>query len=407
MINRVLLVDDDASVREALGQTLMLADYRVTAAASFIEAKDHIAVSFDGVVLSDIRMPGKDGFDLLAHTRAVDADLPVILLTGEGDIPMAVRGMSDGAYSFLEKPCPPKDLLAVIERAMQTRGLVLENRRLKSQLETGDAAERLLFGTSAQAQTLRQSVRAAARTDTEVLITGAPGTGVAKVAHVIHVMSRPDLPIEKRAGAALTPAGLEEALAKAGQGTLFIDEVANLPPDIQLVLAEMLEPHTGARVLAGSYRDIAEEAAAGRFHPDLYYRLNVVNVHIPALQDRPEDIPVLFRHYVQSAADQAQVQVPEISSDVIGRLMVRDWPGNSRDLMNAATRFVLGLSNFDSTDTPGLAEQVAQVEAALLVQALRQHGGRAAEAAKTLKLPRKTFYDKLARHGIRAETYRG
>lgn len=407
MSARVLLVDDDASVREALGQTLVLADYEVTTAGSVTEAKDHIAPDFGGVVISDIRMPGQDGFALLAHARAVDADLPVILLTGEGDIPMAVRGMSGGAYSFLEKPCPPKELLAVVERAVQTRALVMENRSLKSMLETGDAAARLLFGISAQANALRDSVRAAARAGTDVLITGAPGTGIAKVAHVVHLLSRRDAPFEKRAGAALAPAALEDALARVRDGTLFIDEIGNMAADSQLALIEALEEGGAFRVVAGSSRDLAGAAHAGRFNSELFYRLNVMTISIPALKDRPEDIPVLFRHYVQAAAEQAQIAAPDISPDVISRLMLRDWPGNSRDLMNAATRFVLGLSDFDSGELPGLNEQMAQVEAAMLMQALRQNNGNATEAARALKLPRKTFYDKLARHGIRAETFRG
>ncbi len=409
MSARVLLVDDDQFVREALGQTLILANYSVTVAASFVEAKEHITPEFEGVILSDIRMPGKDGFDLLAYARQIDSALPVILLTGEGDIPMAVRGMSDGAYSFLEKPCPPKELLSVVERAMQTRQLVLENRKLKHRLETGDAAARLLFGTSHLADALRQSVRAAARTNAAILITGAPGAGIAKVAHVIHLLASADLPFERRAGSVLTPGGLADAVSLAGSGTLFIDEVACLPPDTQLAIYDVLDPGIGPRprILGGSYRDVEAEAHAGRFNPDLFYRLNVVSVHIPALKDRPEDIPVLFRHYVQSASEQAQLPQPEIPPDVVSRLMSRDWPGNARDLMNAATRFVLGLSDFDSSKALGLSDQMMQVESALLVQALRQHAGNATEAAKALRLPRKTFYDKLARHAIRAEIYRG
>ena len=140
MSGAVLVVDDDRPVREALVQTLELADWTVRAAGSFIEARDHIARDYPGVILSDIRMPGRDGFHLLAHARQVDPDLPVILLTGEGDIPMAVKAMGEGAFDFLEKPCAPEQLLAVLERALKNRALVLENRRLKAQLETGDPA---------------------------------------------------------------------------------------------------------------------------------------------------------------------------------------------------------------------------------------------------------------------------
>jgi two-component system C4-dicarboxylate transport response regulator DctD len=147
MIRQVLVVDDDRPVREALGQTLELADYQVRMAGSCIEAKDHISPDFKGLILSDIRMPGRDGFHLLDYAKTVDDELPVLLLTGEGDIPMAVRAMGRGAFDFLEKPCAPDALTSVLERALKTRALVLENRRLKQQLETGDAAARMLFGT--------------------------------------------------------------------------------------------------------------------------------------------------------------------------------------------------------------------------------------------------------------------
>ena len=140
MTQKVLLVDDDAAVREALGQTLDLAEMEPVLAGSFVAAKDHISPEFEGVILSDIRMPGRDGFHLLDYAQEIDAELPVILLTGEGDIPMAVRAMEQGAFGFLEKPCAPADLLAEVERALKTRALVLENRRLKAQLEAGDPA---------------------------------------------------------------------------------------------------------------------------------------------------------------------------------------------------------------------------------------------------------------------------
>jgi len=175
MSGRVLLVDDDRAVREAMGQTLELADLQPLLAGSFVEAKDHIRHDFDGVIVSDIRMPGRDGFDLLNHAQSVDPALPVILLTGEGDIPMAVRGISDGAFDFLEKPCAPGDLLAVVERALKTRGLVMENRRLKARLAAEDAAARMIFGVSAQAEELRDTVRAVAPTAAGVLIDRGAG----------------------------------------------------------------------------------------------------------------------------------------------------------------------------------------------------------------------------------------
>lgn len=409
MSGTVLLVDDDRAVREALAQTLTLADYTVQAAGSYIEAKDHITPEFTGCIVSDIRMPGKDGFALLAYAIGVDADLPVILLTGEGDIPMAVRGMSAGAYSFLEKPCSPADLTAVVERALHTRALVLENRKLKRDLQSGDAAARMVFGTSRLAEELRATVRRVAATSAAVLITGAPGAGNAKVAEVIHLLGAGSRqPFEKRAAAALDAAGLRAALEQAAGGTLFLDEVAALSAVAQFALLETLEAGAPARVVAGSYRNLRAAAEEGAFNPDLFYRLDALHVRIPALRERPEDIPVLFRQYLRIACEQSGVPEPDVPPEMLSRLMAQDWPGNARALMNAAMRYALGLGDTggDATAELGLSEQMAAVERSLLSAALQRFHGNASEAARALHLPRKTFYDKLHRHGLRADLFR-
>ncbi|MBU2963251.1 sigma-54 dependent transcriptional regulator [Citreicella sp. C3M06] len=407
MIRKVLLVDDDAAVREALGQTLELAEFDAITAGSFVEAKDRIGPGFEGVIVSDIRMPGRDGFHLLDYAHEKDAELPVILLTGEGDIPMAVRAMSAGAFDFLEKPCAPSDLISSVERALHTRRLVLENRRLKAQLETGDAAARMIFGISPQSETLRAQVRAAARAGTDVLIRGARGAGIPKVAEVVHLCSaRAKGPFEKRSAAGLGRDALAAAWQDCAGGTLFLDEIGALPSDSQLALLDLLE-EGGARLVAGTVDDPAVLVEQGRFTPDLHYRLEVMTLRIPALAERPEDIPVLFRHYVAQAAEQSGLPEPVIGDEVIAGLIARDWPGNARALMSAAMRFVLGLAE----DQPGgeglgLTERMAQVERSLLADALRRTGGQASAAAEALKLPRKTFYDKLAKYGLKPESFR-
>ena len=408
MTRHVLVVDDDAAVRDALAQTLELADLVPVTAGSFVVAKDHIAAQFDGVILSDIRMPGRDGFHLLAHTRKIDEDLPVILLTGEGDIPMAVQAMRDGAFGFLEKPCAPSDLLAVLERALKTRALVLENRRLRRLVESGDPASRMLFGTSDPAEGLRARVRLVAPLETEVLVTGAPGTGISKVAEVIHLSSlRSKAAFVKRAAADLAPKALTEALNATAGGSLFLDEVTHLPAASQLALLEALETGTEARLIAGSTRDLGAAVEAGALNADLYYRIEVMPVRIPSLSERPEDIPVLFRHYVAQAAEQAGLTPPELAPDHMASLMAQDWPGNARSLMSAAMRFVLGMpEEAAEVADQGLAEQMARVERSLLIAALGRQNGHASAAAQALKLPRKTFYDKLKRYGIRPEDYR-
>ena len=407
MTKRVLLVDDDIEVREALGQMLELADLEPFLAGSFVAAKDLITREFDGVIVTDIRMPGRDGFYLLDYARAADPELPVILLTGEGDIPMAVKAMDAGAHSFLEKPCAPSDLLATVRKALGLRAEILASRRQRLQLESGDAASRMLHGASQLAADLRERVRAVARAGAEVLILGEPGTGTPKIAEVIHLLSAAARhPFVKRSAAGLDVASLSEAYASAGAGTLFIDDIGQLGGPAQFALLDRLEAGGGARIVAGSTHDLGAEVEAGRFSADLFYRLDLMRVRIPAIRQRTEDIPVLFRHYVSQACEQANLPIPDITPDHIARLMAQDWPGNARALMNAAMRFVMGLGDVEVADGIGLAEQMAKVERQLLIEALGKAGGNATAAAVGLKLPRKTFYDKLARHGIRPEDYR-
>jgi two-component system C4-dicarboxylate transport response regulator DctD len=407
-LNRVLVVDDDASVREALVQTLELADLIPTPAGAFIAAKDHITAGFEGVILSDIRMPGRDGFHLLHYAHEVDPDLPVVLLTGEGDIPMAVDAMTKGAFGFLEKPCAPGDLISVLRRALNMRAMVLENRALKRQVEAGDPAARMLFGSSQLAERLRIRVRAVAPTGSEILVKGPPGAGVPKVAEVIHLMSPMAAgPFVKKTAVALDPDALQAACAEAAGGSLYIDEISALPSETQYALLARIEDGAEARILAGTTSDLEAEVAANAFHAELYYRLDVMPVRIPSLAERREDIPVLFRQYVAQAAEQSGISAPEIPPGHLAALMAQDWPGNARSLMSAAMRFVLGMPEAAAeAQDLGLSEQMARVERSLLIAALGRQNGRAAAAAEALKLPRKTFYDKLARYGIRPEDYR-
>ena len=407
MINRVLLIDDDKEVRDALSQSLSLADLAPQVCGSFIEAKDHLSPDFQGVVVSDIRMPGRDGFHLLSYAKSVDEDLPVILLTGEADVPMAVQGMSEGAFAFLEKPCAPADLIQKVETALAQRRIALNARRQRHILDSGDAAARMLIGSSALSEALRDRVRAVAKTSAEVLVNGAPGSGTPKVAEVIHLLSPVARhPFIKRSGGALDMEGLRDAIYQAGKGSLFIDEVGALPMPLQFSLLDVLETGTDARLIAGTTKQLKSQIEDGSFSAELFYRLDMMNVYIPSLKERPEDIPVMFQHYVAQACEQAALPQPEIKPETLAAIMAQEWPGNARSLMSAAMRFSLGIEDTGTTQELGLAEQMSAVERSLLISALRKHGGHATATATALKLPRKTFYDKLARHGLRAEDYR-
>lgn len=407
MTASVLVIEDDSAVRQALVQTLELGELTPLAAASFVAAKDRITRDLDGIVLTDIRMPGRDGFHVLDYARGVDPDLPVILLTGEGDIPMAVRAMSDGAFDFLEKPCAPRTLLSAVNRALHMRRLVLENRALRRTAADGDAAARMLVGTSRQAADMRDQARQVARTGADVLISGEPGTGTARLAEVIHMLGAgADAPFEMIAAAQLTPQGLDAALNASAGGTVFVDDVPQLDAVTQQRLGQHLDSARPARIIAGTFRDLTELTAQGAFNADLALKLQAVELVIPPLRTRPEDIPVLFRHYVRQISQQAAIPPPEISPDHLARLMAQDWPGNARALMNAAMRFAFGLRDAGDDTDEGLSERMARVERSFLVDALRRHQGQASAAARSLKLPRKTLYDRLARYGLRPEDYR-
>ncbi|SDZ28620.1 two-component system, NtrC family, C4-dicarboxylate transport response regulator DctD [Jannaschia faecimaris] len=404
----VLLVEDDLSVRDALMQTMELADLTVTTAGSFLAAQPRLTRDLAGIVVTDIRMPGRDGFHLLAQARAADPDLPVILLTGEGDVPTAVRGMSEGAFAFLEKPCDPEELVETVRRALALRHATLEARRERGAMDGGDAAARMLRGISPQSREMRDRARAVARGTGAVLIQGEPGTGTSKLAEVIHLLSpRATGPFVKRSAPALDAESLAEAIMVAEGGSLFIDHIDALPSALQHRLPEDEVPENGGvRLLAATHRDPAVLVEA--LDPDLFYRLEGLQVHIPPLRDRPGDIPVLFQHYLNLACEQADLPVPDVAPDVQARLMARDWPGNARGLMNHAMRFAMGLPDGEMTGTPraGLADRMRAVERSILIETLTRHRGQATLAAQDLDLPRKTFYDKLTRHGLKPEDYR-
>ena len=410
-INRILVVDDDSAVRSAISQTLRLENYDVIACGSFIEAKDHISKEFEGIVLTDIRMPGRDGFHLNEYCRDIDDDLPVIFLTGEGDIPMAVQAMSAGAFGFLEKPCSSENLLPVLSRALKIRGLVIENRNLKKQATTGDVSARMIFGRSPQVEHMRNAVRVAGQTKSDVIVTGAPGTGIAKIAEVIHLSSeRAAGPLEKRSAINLSRQELLQIVNECENGTLFLDAIDQCPADTQLALIDFLEKEHNTRVIAGTHLEIADLEYQETFISDLFYRLATLTVRIPAISERREDIPVLYQHYVRQAAEQSGMPEPEITDQKISELLSRDWSGNTRALMHDAMRFVLGVNTEPSPKfvegTESLGKQLSDFEKSILEKTLLQYKGRATQAANALKLPRKTFYDKLSKYGLRAENFR-
>ncbi|MBN0977539.1 sigma-54-dependent Fis family transcriptional regulator [Pseudomonas hygromyciniae] len=440
MLNAVIVVDDEASIRTAVEQWLNLSGFEVQL---FSRAEDCLAQlprDFPGVILSDVRMPGLSGLELLAEVQRRDAGLPVILLTGHGDVPMAVEAMRDGAYDFLEKPFSPDALLASLRRALDKRGLILENRRLHQQADHRAKLESSLLGVSRSLQTLRRQVLDLAALPVNVLIRGETGSGKELVARCLHDFG----PRAKKPFVALNCAAIPEQLFEAelfghesgaftgaqgkrigkleyaNGGTLFLDEIESMPLAQQVKLLRVLQEQTlerlgsnqsikvDLRIIAATKPDLLDEARAGRFREDLAYRLTVAQLRLPPLRERREDIPLLFEHFAQSAAERLGREAAPLSGPQLGRLLSHDWPGNVRELANVAERQVLGLGEPEPEGIEAgqsLAAQQEAFEAHCLKGALTRHKGDIKAVLAELQLPRRTFNEKMQRHGLTREMF--
>ncbi|MHA6491826.1 sigma-54-dependent transcriptional regulator [Pseudomonas borbori] len=442
MTGQVIVVDDEQAIREAVQQWLELSGLRVRSCASAGEALALIDRDFSGVVISDVRMPGTDGLQLLDSLLELDRDLPVILVTGHGDVPMAVQALSRGAYDFIEKPFTPERLLDSVRRGLDKRRLVCENRQLRQQFAQKDHIEAQLLGVSRTMENLRRQILELAGTSVNILIRGDTGSGKERVARCLHDFS-------SRAGkafVALNCAAIPENLFEselfghesgaftgaqgkrigriehADGGTLFLDEVESLPLAQQVKLLRVLQEKTlerlgsnrsiqvDLRVISAVKPDLLDEVRAGRFREDLYYRLNVATLRIPPLRERREDIPLLFEHFANQAAQRHQRETPPLLPAELARLIGHDWPGNVRELINAAERHALGLSGqTESAATlseQSLSEQMEAFEAQCLHRALLQCQGNIAEVMALLQIPRRTLNEKMQRHGLQRSSYR-
>ncbi|MHA6965592.1 DNA-binding response regulator [Zobellella denitrificans] len=445
----VILVDDDPHVRLSAGQTLELEDYQVVPLASAERALALIDQDFTGVLVTDINMPGMTGLELLQQVKAVDADIPVILITGFGDISMAVGAIRNGAYDFIEKPFSADLLLDVVHRALEKRALTLENRQLRQELQAQSAPGPRIIGNTPAVQQLRRLVQAVAETPADVLLMGETGTGKDLLARYIHEHS----PRRERNFVAINCGGMPETLIEselfghekgaftdakerrigkfehAHGGTLFLDEIESMPMSLQVKLLRVLEERAierlgsnkliplDLRIIAATKADLKAQAEAGEFREDLYYRLNVVRIDIPPLRARAQDIPMLFQHFALLASALYEREIPPLSAERIHRLMSHDWPGNVRELRNLAERYVLlgEACTFDFDDRPildqeptalGLAARVDHFEKTLIQAELARHGGSIKDTLESLQLPRKTLYDKMKKHGLDKNDYK-
>ncbi|MBW6532266.1 sigma-54 dependent transcriptional regulator [Sphingomonas sp. RRHST34] len=426
---RVVLIDDDEGLRTALADSFAIAGIDVEPYGDARAALAQLDADFRGIVVSDIRMPRMDGHALFEAVAARDPELPVILMTGHGDIAMAVAALRQGAFDFIAKPFAADHLIASARRALEMRRLVLENRRLRVAAAEAETHYPLIGDTPAMVR-LRDTIRQLADVDVDVLVEGETGTGKELVALLLHRCSH------RRARqfvavdcAALPDAVANEALfgsraqpgrvADADRGTLFLDEIDSMSPALQGKLLRVVEerelPQPGGaprvvnlRVVAAAKTDLAAAVAEGRFRADLLYRLETVRLRIPPLRERRADVPLLFAYFLGEAAERFGRERPNIDPAVEARLVADDWTGNVRELRNYATRVVLGVAEGtpSAADQLPLAERVDRFEAATIRAALDRVRGDVGAAAAELQVPRRSLYDRLQRHGIEPAAFR-
>ncbi len=434
----VLIVEDDPHVLLGCQQALALEDIPSEGLGSAEEALARIGDDFAGIVISDIRLPGIDGLELLTRLKARDRSLPVVLITGHGDISMAVNAMRDGAYDFMEKPFSPERLVEVARRALEQRGLAREVWSLRRQLAERNSLESRIIGRSPAMQNLRALIANVADTSANVLIEGETGTGKELVARCLHDFSRR----HSQQFVAINCGGLPESLFEteifgheanaftgagkrrigkiehAHNGTLFLDEVESMPLNLQIKLLRVLQERTlerlgsnqsvavDCRVIAATKSNLDELSQTSQFRSDLYYRLNVVTLELPPLRERREDILQLFEYFLQLAALRFDRETPELDRQTLSSLMTHEWPGNVRELRNVAERYALGLPAFKKSGTSAanngldFAEAVETFEKNLLTDALQRSGGNLSQASLELGMAKTTLFDKVKKYGL-------
>jgi DNA-binding NtrC family response regulator len=439
---RVLVVDDDPGVRYTLREILASEGLLVDEAADGAEALARFEAQPVPLVVTDLRMPGMDGMELLRRLAARTPAPRVVVITAHGSERQAVEAMKAGAYDYFKKPFENEELLAVVRRALETVRLSHENERLAGEL----ALSRSMVFASEAMRRLAVLVARVAPRDVTILLSGESGTGKERVAEaIVGASRRADRAFVRFNCAALTPELAEAELfghakgaftgatrqrpglfGEADGGTILLDEVAELAPAAQGKLLRVLQEgevrpvgdervrRVDVRVIAATHRDLEEEVRAGRFREDLFYRLNVVHLRIPPLRERPADLPVLARHFLARFAERFGVSPLHVPDALLDRLAAHAWPGNVRELENAIEALV-ALSPPEGLDLsllPGgggaapervllpLKERVQAYERGLVVEALREAHGNRSEAARRLNISRVTLHDKLRRYGL-------
>ena len=450
---RVLVVDDESGILETLRILLKNEGFAVTTALGGKAGLEQLAAVNPDIVLTDVRMPSVTGLDMLAAVRAQNAETPVILMTAQATLQSAIQAVNDGAFYYLQKPFRNDELLAILRRAAETRALRIENTTLKQEIRRRDfgAVARPLGSARSWLEVLRVA-ETVAPTDSTVLIQGESGTGKEVVARYIHALSaRAEKTFNSINCGALPESLLESELfghvkgsftgavkdkmglfAAASGGTFFLDEIGETTPATQVKLLRVLQTRevipVGAtdpqpidvRLVAATNRDLEEEIKRGSFRGDLFYRLNVIALHLPPLRERRDDIPLLADHFLKRAADATGEEPKRLDDSALGAMQVYDWPGNVRELENALERAVI-LTRGGVIEPAALPERVTErkaqplvaaatpvnptleaIERAYIMWVLQTEGGNKTRAADVLGIDPSTLYRKLSRYGVEA-----
>ncbi|MGV6813124.1 MAG: sigma-54-dependent transcriptional regulator [Brevirhabdus sp.] len=436
---KIAIVDDEQDMRQSISQWLALSGYDTETYPSAEEALKKLGADYPGIVVSDIKMPGMDGMAFLKRLMSVDSALPVIMITGHGDVPMAVEAMRVGAYDFLEKPFNPDRMTELAKRATQARRLTLDNRALRRELSDGTVLMRKLIGTSPAMERLREDILDLGQADGHVLIDGETGTGKTLVAHALHAVG----PRAGRKFVILSCAayGEDELQAKlfgpspddqlplveeARGGTLVLEDIDALPQTLQARLLTFINDQGNpaeTRIVAICNQTDSEKTCEEAMRPDLFYRLAALKITMPPLRQRGEDVLTLFNRFAQQFAEEYGCDAPDVSAQEAAQLLQAPWPGNVRQLINIAERAILqnrrGSGSIASllmadnaeiqptltTEGKPLKEYVEAFERMLIDNTMRRHKGSIAGVMDELCLPRRTLNEKMAKYGLSRSDY--